>query len=270
MIQLKPAVLTLVLFGSLTCASAKAIVSKSSVTETFGDGNWSFTISDATSGKTQVLGKELADRPLPPCSTFKIWNTLIGFETGVLVSPDQPFWKWDGEKRFFDDWNKDQTLRHAFAVSCVPAYQQLARDIGEERMKSWIDRLDYGNRDISSGLDQFWLPREGTAPILISPNMQRVMLEKLLNGKLPVSSESIAKLTEIMLFSESEKGKLYGKTGMGTDYTDPEKPSICWFVGFVQHNGVKYPFSAVKIGKEATSKGTRDAVKAVFERNGML
>ncbi|MDD4203237.1 MAG: penicillin binding protein transpeptidase domain-containing protein, partial [Candidatus Omnitrophica bacterium] len=33
-------------------------------------------------------------RRLSPCSTFKIYNTLIGLELGLIEGPDVPWYKW--------------------------------------------------------------------------------------------------------------------------------------------------------------------------------
>jgi hypothetical protein len=92
-----------------------------------------------------------------PASTFKIANSLIALETGVVADPDKDIFKWDGVTRSIEAWNKDHTLRSAIAASAVPVYQEIARRIGEERMQKYVDLLDYGNRDIGGGIDQFWL-----------------------------------------------------------------------------------------------------------------
>ncbi len=70
-----------------------------------------------------------------PASTFKIPNALIALETGVVQDPDKDGFKWDGVTRSIEAWNKDHTLRSAIAVSAFPVFQEIARRIGEERMK---------------------------------------------------------------------------------------------------------------------------------------
>ena len=65
-----------------------------------------------------------------PASTFKIPNSLIALETGVVADPDKDVFKWDGVTRSIEAWNKDHTLRSAIAVSAVPVYQEIARRIG--------------------------------------------------------------------------------------------------------------------------------------------
>ena len=111
--------------------------------------------------------------------------------------------------RDIDEWNRNLTLREAFRVSAVPAYQSLAREIGPERMKT----IGYGNRELSAGINTFWLPRPGNAGILISADEQAALLNKLLAGKLQSSGKQLKILRAIMLVAETGQRKLYGKTG---------------------------------------------------------
>jgi beta-lactamase class D len=77
-----------------------------------------------------------------PASTFKIPNSLIALETGVVADPDKDVFKWDGVTRSIEAWNKDHTMRSAIAASAVPVYQEIARRIGQERMQKYVDLFD--------------------------------------------------------------------------------------------------------------------------------
>src|SRR3977135_4644506 len=116
-----------------------------------------------------------------PASTFKIPNSLIALETGVVVDPDKDVFKGDGVTRPIEAGNKDHTMRSAIAASAVPVYQEIARRIGEERMQKYVDLLDYGNRDIGGGLHQFWL----TGNMRIDPIQQVDFVDRLRRGGLP-------------------------------------------------------------------------------------
>ena len=85
-----------------------------------------------------------------PASTFKIANTLIGLETGILPDENAPM-KWDGVTRDMAAWNRDHTLRSAFQVSCVPCYRELARQIGLERMTSFVKKAPLRPHGYSCG-----------------------------------------------------------------------------------------------------------------------
>jgi beta-lactamase class D len=100
--------------------------------------NTALVIYNRSSGDIINVDPVLSARRVPPCSTFKIYNTLIGLELGLLKGPDDPWYKWDGVHRDIG-WNKDLTLREAFRASAVPAYQILARQIGSESMKKSAD-----------------------------------------------------------------------------------------------------------------------------------
>ena len=68
-----------------------------------------------------------------PASTFKIPNSIIALETG-LIEDDSTLIKWDGDERRLPAWEQDLVFRDAFHYSCVPCYQEIARKIGEKRM----------------------------------------------------------------------------------------------------------------------------------------
>ncbi len=226
-------------------------------------------IYNRTSGEMVDINPELGQRKLAPCSTFKIYNTLIGLELGLLKGPDDPWYTWDGVVRDIEGWNKDLTLREAFAVSAVPAYQNLARQIGETRMKDYINLLNYGSRDTSSGIDVFWLPRPNTMPITISAQEQVSLLNQLLDLKLPFHQENIAILKDVMKVMSTEKGTLYGKTGSGMNADG--KWNLGWFVGFLESGGTTYVFACnITKGKEPSGKVAREIVKNVFKSQGLL
>ncbi|MBI4720614.1 MAG: class D beta-lactamase [Chitinivibrionia bacterium] len=186
----------------------------------------------------------------------------------LCATPGDAFYTWDGESRFIPEWNKDLTLKEAFQVSCVPAFQKLARDIGTKRMQSWIDKIGYGDRNISAGIDTFWLPAPGRTALLISPDEQAGLMCKLAFGKLPISDKSQAVLKEIMTVRKTDHGILYGKTGGGHD--EAGKRDIGWFVGYVESNGKKYAFACVAKGKNMTGKTARTIVEIVLTQHGLL
>ena len=85
-----------------------------------------FTLLNNSDGKVTVYNMKLDTMRFLPASTFKIVNSLIGLETGV-ISDEKMVIKWDGIKRWNEDWNKDLTMEEAFKVSSVNYYQEVAR-----------------------------------------------------------------------------------------------------------------------------------------------
>lgn len=175
-----------------------------------------------------VASPELVDEPFVPASTFKIPNSLIGLETGVIT--DEGFTlPWDGEERQYAAWNRDHDLSSALEESVVWYYQEVARQIGYERMNEWVTRLDYGNADIGSEVDTFWL--EG--PLVITPREQLEFLEGLTSGRLGVSDRSVDILRRVMPSRPAEGATLRAKTG-----TALQGPGChAWLVGWVEAEG---------------------------------
>lgn len=226
-------------------------------------------LHNRATGELVDLDPALADRRLPPCSTFKICNTLIGLELGLLPAPDAPWYKWDGVRRDIEGWNRDLTLREAFRVSAVPAYQGLARRIGPDRMKDFIDRVGYGTRDISAGIDIFWLSRAGSTAIALSAREQSALLDALLDGKLPFAPTNVAVLRDIMKAAETPQGTLYGKTGSGL--TPDGKPALGWYVGFVESAGVTHTFACnITGGANPSGRTARAIVEDFLKARGLL
>jgi len=225
---------------------------------------------DSASGDAAVSDSAFAATRYTPCSTFKIWNTLIGAECGLIALPDDTFYRWDGVPRFLPAWNRNQTFREAFVVSCVPAFQNMARTIGNKSMKRWIDSISYGNRDISSGVDDFWLPREGKKSIMISPLEQAQLIRKLIRGELPFSESSRALLYEVMRFRTGSSGTAYGKTGSGTMMVESSKESAGWFVGYVTGKRGTYSFACFLYGENRSGKDAKSVVENVLVKAGLL
>ncbi len=121
-----------------------------------------------------------------PASTFKIPNSIIALETGVVGDPDKDVFKWDGVTRSIEAWNKDYTLRSAIAVSRGAGLSGDRAPHRAERMQKYVDLFDYGNRDIGGGIDQFWL----TGNLRIDPVQQIDFVDRLRRGVLPVSKRS--------------------------------------------------------------------------------
>ncbi len=229
----------------------------------FGDYDTALVIYNRSTGAVINANPKLSAHRFPPCSTFKIYNTLIGLELGLLKEPDEPWYKWDGVHRDIDGWNRDLTLREAFRVSAVPAFQILARQVGPEKMKKYIDQIGYGSRDISAGIDIFWLPKRGRTSILISADEQVDLLNKLLDGKLPFNKNNVAILKDIMQASKTEKGTLYGKTGSGM--------GVGWYVGFLESNETTYVFACnITGGQDPSGKVARTIVENKFKSMGIL
>lgn len=187
-----------------------------------------FVTYDGTTLKAYGNDLSRAKTPYIPASTFKMLNALIGLQHGKADSTE--IFKWNGEKRTFPAWEKDMTLAQAMQASAVPVYQELARRIGLELMQKEVTRIAFGNANIGTQVDQFWL----VGPLKITPEQEVQFAYQLANKKLAFDP-AVQQQVKDMLFIESRGGvKLYAKSGWGMDVT----PQVGWYTGWVeQANG---------------------------------
>nr|MDH3083074.1 class D beta-lactamase [Bacillus subtilis] len=207
-------------------------VSRMNVDDEFKDTDGTFILHDLQKDQTFVYNRKRANQRQTPQSTFKVVNALIGLQVKA-VRDEYDVKRWDGVKREFESWNRDHTLGSAMRESAIWYYQALARDLGEERMKTWLHTLSYGNEDISGGIDQFW-PQSS---LTISPLEQETFLEKLAKEELPFDKPVMKTVKRMMIQEEGDHYTLYGKTG--TRLTDM---GLGWFVGFIKTEHGSYVF----------------------------
>lgn len=190
-----------------------------------------------------------------PASTFKIPNSLIALEEGIIKDTSQII-KWDGHEWTNKNWNQDQTLKSAMKYSCVWVYVGFAEQIGIDKYKEYINNFDYGNKDLTGPPTRFWL--EG--PFRVSANQQVEFLKKFYNYDLGISRQSTDIVKDILIREVGDNYILRGKTGTG-ELTDNE--IIMWLVGYLETNNKPY-FYALNI------TGTPADYEKYYIRNNIL
>lgn len=193
-----------------------------------------FTLLNNSDGEITVYNMRYDTMRFSPASTFKIVNSLIGLETGRILD-EKMIIKWDGVKRPVEAWNKDMDMTEAFKVSCVPYYQEVARRIGADTMKRWIDSIGYGNKNISGPIDSFWLNNH----LKISPDEQLGLVKKLYFDQLPFRKSVQQQVRDVMLQENNTAYKLSYKTGWG--YGE-DGNALGWMVGWIEENNHVYFF----------------------------
>jgi len=183
-----------------------------------------------------------------PASTFKIPNSIIALETGVIKNESDVF-KWNGEKRWNKKWEQDLTFKDAFRVSCVPCYQEVARKIGVERMKTYLNKINYKEMIFdSTTIDNFWL--EGESKITQIQQIQ--FLKRFYFSELNISKKTTSIVKNIMLIEKTEDYAISGKTGLSV------KNDLYngWFVGYFEVKNKVYFFATnlEPLKKEAASE----------------
>lgn len=193
-----------------------------------------FGMFDNSRGKYTVYNIERFRERYTPASTFKIANALIAMQSGK-VRDDSVIIQWDGVKRENEAWNRDLSLYQAFRVSSVPAFQQIAKLIGRDTMRFWLDSLKYGNMKIGPAIDSFWLDQS----LQISPDEQLGLVKRLYFKQLPFRASVQESVKKMMIQENNSAYQLAFKTGWGTSASG--KP-LGWVVGWMEENRHIYPF----------------------------
>ncbi len=193
----------------------------------------SFILYDKNKHQFTRYNKTRCSEQFTPASTFKIPNSLIALEEGI-IKDDNSILKWDSVESMNPLWNKDLTLKEAFRVSCVPCYIKIANRIGRSRYKNYLKEYGYGNRSTQVQTDDpnlkiaFWLFGE----LKISQEEQIAFLRKLYDADLPASKRSINIVKEILVDDKTDNYILSGKLGRGTD--QESNKTIGWYLGYVE------------------------------------
>lgn len=218
-------------------------------------------VLDERADRWLVFDRARAERRFIPASTFKVFNALASLDGGAVKDEYETI-RWDGTKRAFDDWNRDQSLASAMKFSAVWFYQAMARRVGAERMQGWIERVGYGNRDIGGGIDRFWLD----GALRISAVEQIGFLRRLAHGTLPFSSRAQEAVRRITLLESAPDYALHAKTGWAVRAGAADDADLGWIVGWVERDGRRW-FFALNVDMPG---GAKDAAKRLPLARGLL
>ena len=177
-------------------------------------------IESLNTKKIYIYNNKRAEMIFSPASTFKIPNTLIALNEGVITKNSLILW--DNKIRDYEFWNKNQTLQSAFKTSCVWCYQEFALKVGIEKYEKYLKSLNYGNKNIGNDVTRFWLDES----LKITTFEQIKFLKRLYTNDLPFKIEDINTLKEIMIDEKNEDFIIRAKTGWEGKYG--------WYVGFVE------------------------------------
>ncbi|WP_408009880.1 class D beta-lactamase [Pseudalkalibacillus sp. A8] len=192
--------------------------------EFFNGKEGTMVLKNLRNDQVYVYNQERSMQTFTPESTYKVPNALIGLETAV-VRDEYEVKHWDGVIREIEDWNRDHTLASGMRYSVIWYYQDMARDIGEEQMQHYVDLMQYGNQDISGGIDKFWL----ASSMEISALEQVDFIERLVEDELPIEEKHQKTVKRMMIQDEQDEYTLHGKTG-----TRLSDFGLGWFVGFLE------------------------------------
>lgn len=201
------------------------------------DGSFAATVATSGASVSEGVCVGTCDVRLPPASTFKAPHALLALDLGVLRGPEHLI-AWDGERRWLESWNQDHTLATAIRDSVLWYFQRVAPEIGAQRMHDALVAWQYGNADIGSEIDSFWI--DGS--LRISPEEQVSWWHGLHGARFGVSDEVRRQVLQMTELARDGDVVLRGKTGW--DRRDGQT-NHGWFTGCVESPGRRICFATV-------------------------
>jgi beta-lactamase class D len=205
------------------------------------------------------FGGDECDRRTLPASTFKVPHALIALDTGVVTA--KTVMTWDGVRRDYDVWNRDQTLESAIRWSVVWVFQSIARSVGRDRELDHLRAFGYGSQTFARDVDQFWL----NGDLTISPREQVAFLKRMFAYALPIDRRNVETVKSAMTMPSGQLSNATGvhpfplawpgaiarlKTGNGVVRGE----RVSWIVGEFDSGGRAYVFA----GRVRTSRPSLD------------
>lgn len=249
----------------LARAGRETFVERSDLSVVFEDAGVSgaFVLFDGRRDTFTVVGGERALQRYVPASTFKITNSLIALESGAVADQNEVI-PYGGKPQPFKAWERDMSLLEAVPASNVPVFQEIARRVGLDRYRLWLDKLDYGNGETGQVVDRFWLD----GPLAISAVEQAVFLDRLARRELPMSRRSQDVVASLVRLEERDGRTLHAKTGWLTSV----QPNIGWWVGWVERPDGEHRAFALNIDMSALAEAPKriEIGRAILGRLGIL
>jgi beta-lactamase class D len=254
--KMKTKLIIILLLLSIALKAQEA--DSATIAKYFNNHTGAIVVLNNSTGKYFRYNEQRCAERFLPASTFKIPNSLIGLETGV-ISDENFVIKWDGIERS-KEWDRDHTLATALKYSVVPYYQELARRVGKEKYMELLLKIDYGNNTVGEVVDRFWLDNS----LRISADEQIEFLKRFYDYKLPFSKRSVDIVKKIMSEEKYPNSVMKFKTGTGNK---EDKNWIGWLVGYVEKQSDVYFFAFNVERKEYAdvSKLRNEAARAILK-----
>lgn len=211
----------------------------------FNEYKGSFVLYNSDNDAWTIYNKDAALEQITPNSTYKIYDALLGLESGI-ITPEHSKMTWNGEDYPFNAWESDQDLSSAMHSSVNWYFQNIDNIVGMDNVKSYLQDIGYGNQQTSNNTDLYWTDFS----LKISPIEQVGLLKKFYHNTFGFSDKNINAVKNAILIASTSDGTLSGKTGTGrVDGQDTNG----WFIGYIEKSGHVYYFATNIQGSSNTT-----------------
>lgn len=225
-------------------------------------------IAEAKTGKVLLQQGDACHERITPASTFKIAISLMAFDAGILKDQQQPVWSfqpsypdWGG-----DVWKTDITPSTWMKYSVFWYSQQAVEKLGQKRFEHYLQRFDYGNKDVSAvpvksaGQSGAWV----ISSLQISALEQASFLTKVVNRQLSLRPHAYDMTEQLIRYDDQPNGwTVYGKTGTGSPGTDGHydaSRAYGWYVGWARKDEQEIVF--VELEQDENAQKTNAGLRA--------
>ena len=234
-------------------------ISPLDVSAIFGSYDGSFVLCDNHLDSWKIYNLEEANKRIPPDSTYKIYDALLGLESGI-ITPEHSSMAWNGEHFSYSAWENDQDLNSAMQNSVNWYFQTMDSQLGLNKIQEFLNEIEYGNQTTSSNLKLYW----SDFSLKISPIEQVELLKKFNTNGFHLHSQNVLSVKNAIKIVGTSDGTFYGKTGTGCiDGQDING----WFIGYIEtSNNIYYFATNIQSDSNATGKKALEITSAILKK----
>jgi bla regulator protein BlaR1 len=237
-------------------------ITQLNLSSNFGDYTGSFVLYDQSADKWNIYNMEHASTRVSPNSTYKIYDALLGLESGI-ITPEHSTFTWNGEPCPFESWESDQDLTSAIHNSVNWYFQAIDSQAGFQSVKTFLQTINYGNQNTGTNLNLYWTDFS----LKISPIEQVELLQDFYQNNFHFDSKNIQAVKKSLLLSTTSSGSLYGKTGTGRVNG---KDVNGWFIGYIETANNTYYFATnIQSSSDATGSQATEITESVLSNLGI-
>ena len=237
-------------------------ITQLNLSSNFGNYTGSFVLYDQATDKWNIYNIDNASTRIPPNSTYKIYDALLGLESGI-ITPEHSTFTWNGEPCPFESWESDQDLTSAIHNSVNWYFQAIDSQAGFQSVKTFLQTINYGNQNTGTNLNLYWTDFS----LKISPIEQVELLQNFYQNNFHFDRKNIQAVKNALLLSTTSSGSLYGKTGTGRVNG---KDVNGWFVGYIESDNNTYYFATnIQAPSNATGSQATEITEAILSDFGI-